>query len=408
MQQVNLVMLFKRAFIMLQVSHIDCGSLPYRQGEKGRGRGSLPSPARVDSASDSSETVAEEEVTNLCLMADNLDHSDQEEGGTGEERGGNLTGGAVEVAEYGRDERDDRMARTTLPPTENRSTLPLAENRCSFQPSGKGNLFLRQRTAPPFSPHPVCSEVDQNVDQNESLTDQTVEPSPEKHSDPEQVQRTTLPPVENRSTLPLAENRSSFQPSGKGNLFLRQRTAPPFSPHPGDMIELKSEVVEKRTSVEDESKEIASLSKKFEKLLKFKHRHQQRNKGRCTIVPDDVDGIELENSVSGRFFTTSTLCRVLCLHQEGEKGHRFSAFAERLEKEEAVLCQRKSGSLSEEEWFSAITRDSEKDIGPLPALGKTIIESYSVISISSGTILHRPVRLVQKPDTNRPDDSVRK
>ncbi|KAL0910157.1 hypothetical protein M5K25_021101 [Dendrobium thyrsiflorum] len=48
--------------------------------------------------------------------------------------------------------------------------------------------------------------------------------------------RTTLPPAENRSTLPSVENRCSFQPSGKGNLFLRQRTAPPFSPHPGGLV----------------------------------------------------------------------------------------------------------------------------------------------------------------------------
>ncbi|KAL0922810.1 hypothetical protein M5K25_006833 [Dendrobium thyrsiflorum] len=44
--------------------------------------------------------------------------------------------------------------------------------------------------------------------------------------------------------------------------------------------------------------------------------------------------------------------------------------SDRLEKEEAVLYRRKSGFLPEEEWFSAITGDSEKDIGPLPALGK--------------------------------------
>ncbi|KAL0910692.1 hypothetical protein M5K25_018771 [Dendrobium thyrsiflorum] len=56
--------------------------------------------------------------------------------------------------------------------------------------------------------------------------------------------------------------------------------------------------------------------------------------------------------------------------EEGKKGHRFSAFAEWLEKEEAVLCRRKSDSLPEEEWFSAITGDSEKDIVPLPALEK--------------------------------------
>ncbi|KAL0919041.1 hypothetical protein M5K25_011109 [Dendrobium thyrsiflorum] len=53
--------------------------------------------------------------------------------------------------------------------------------------------------------------------------------------------------------------------------------------------------------------------------------------------------------------------QVLCLHQEGEKGHRFSAFAERFEKEER---------------FSAITGDSEKDIGPMPALGKVKKEEF--------------------------------
>ncbi|KAL0903152.1 hypothetical protein M5K25_027508 [Dendrobium thyrsiflorum] len=58
------------------------GSLPSpRSGEKGvvlcRHQGVKAFGA--NSASDSSETAAEEEVTNLCLMADNLDHSDQEE-----------------------------------------------------------------------------------------------------------------------------------------------------------------------------------------------------------------------------------------------------------------------------------------------------------------------------------------
>ncbi|KAL0921112.1 hypothetical protein M5K25_008149 [Dendrobium thyrsiflorum] len=77
----------------------------------------------------------------------------------------------------------------------------------------------------------------------------------------------------------------------------------------------------------------------------------------------------------------------------GEKGHRFSAFAERLEKErfsafaerlegKAVLygrkkirclCRkvgRKSGSLPEEEGSLPSPRSGEKDIGSLPALGK--------------------------------------
>ncbi|KAL0910878.1 hypothetical protein M5K25_018974 [Dendrobium thyrsiflorum] len=44
-----------------------------------KGKKKLQKAFWADSASDSSETAAEEEVTNLCLMADNLDHSDQEE-----------------------------------------------------------------------------------------------------------------------------------------------------------------------------------------------------------------------------------------------------------------------------------------------------------------------------------------
>ncbi|KAL0923968.1 hypothetical protein M5K25_004758 [Dendrobium thyrsiflorum] len=44
-----------------------------------KGKKRLQKAFWADSVSDSSETTAEEEVTNLCLMTDNLDHSDQEE-----------------------------------------------------------------------------------------------------------------------------------------------------------------------------------------------------------------------------------------------------------------------------------------------------------------------------------------
>ncbi|KAL0911904.1 hypothetical protein M5K25_017840 [Dendrobium thyrsiflorum] len=82
----------------------------------------------------------------------------------------------------------------------------------------------------------ACSQVDQNVDQNESLTDQTAEPSLERHSDPEQqiynawsLQTPGIVrlhcPLATRTTLPPAENRSS---SGREPLFLRQRTASSF------------------------------------------------------------------------------------------------------------------------------------------------------------------------------------
>ncbi|KAL0905778.1 hypothetical protein M5K25_024216 [Dendrobium thyrsiflorum] len=77
----------------------------------------------------------------------------------------------------------------------------------------------------------------------------------------------------------------------------------------------------------------------------------------------------------------------------GEKGHMFSAFAERLEKERfsafaeslegrAVLCRRKnvcclcrkvgrkSGSLPEEDGSLPSPSSGEKDIGSLSALGK--------------------------------------
>ncbi|KAL0925444.1 hypothetical protein M5K25_003776 [Dendrobium thyrsiflorum] len=222
--------------------------------------------------------------------------------------------------------------------------------------------FLRQRTATlPFSPLLACSQVDQNVDQNESLTVQTSELSPEKHPDPEQVQRLQQggEALTKKSFFlfhpytVMAENPSSFLRQRTATLpfspllgdgrepssFLRQRTATlPFSPLLGDGREPSSFLRQRTATLPfspllGDGREPSSFLRQrtatlpFSPLLGDGREPSSFLRQRTATLPFSPllgEGREPWQALTGKKTALVSKDQVLCLLQEEEKGARKS------------------------------------------------------------------------------------